>query len=244
MRRTKVAEFNKADSPACVFLAMVKVGGHGINLHLSCHHMIICDIALNVNNVIQMIGRLVRTGQTKMVQVVILALDRSYDMKRQASIAAKMINVLAVTARSKISGGGGESFEATAKVVNEELINAGDEKVRLLQGQSCSRLKWNVSAGNYAYDFRDGHTDHTVFDAVHKFDVLLETYEKRKTRCEEIMLSLKGQPLWPVKEDPDDDGDSDRNSGEVSEDEESEFDFRYQQMDAQVNDKGGDELAR
>ena len=59
--------------------------------------MVICDIASNLNIVGQMIGRLVRTGQDKMAQVIILALDRSYDLKRQSAIATKMINILAGT---------------------------------------------------------------------------------------------------------------------------------------------------
>lgn len=62
-----------------------------VNLQRDCHNVIFLNFSVNINTLLQAIGRVWRIGQTKESQVYVLTCDRSYDHTLQQRAAAKVI---------------------------------------------------------------------------------------------------------------------------------------------------------
>ena len=141
IRQKGTAAFNQPDSGWDLLLTMSSIAGWGLNFHHSCSSMIIAELPINLSIVTQLIGRLIRTGQTEKVKVEILTVDRSFDHVRQGYMARKGLNVLAGTTDFIRDIVENES-DGTSEPLKMQWIV--EEVIRRELGQASSRYGWST----------------------------------------------------------------------------------------------------
>lgn len=69
----------------------IKSSNSGLNLHHHCSDIIIVCVADNVNQNLQVVGRVHRIGQERVQRIWIVTLDHSYDQILQSQQTNKMV---------------------------------------------------------------------------------------------------------------------------------------------------------
>ncbi|EFR05557.1 hypothetical protein MGYG_08572 [Nannizzia gypsea CBS 118893] len=167
-REQAARNFNDPAHDCQVLLTTYACGGVGLNLHGDCNTVILVEPALNVNTIIQAIGRLHRLGQQQEQEVFILFLQHSWDRFIEHNSAKKMVGQIVadnadmfdkflaeIQARVEhkwmsLPSERNQYNEATAKIVNSACIRlksdflnyAANSMLMQMLGQKHSRLAW------------------------------------------------------------------------------------------------------
>ena len=98
-----IAEFNDPNSSLQILLTTPAVGGSSYNLQGGCHHVLVLDVPTGTNTFLQMIGRVIRSGQLHEVIVWLMTLDHSWDQRVTHRSETKYMAQLAAFSALKIT---------------------------------------------------------------------------------------------------------------------------------------------
>lgn len=163
-----------------------------VELSAACHDMIIAEVPINVSLALQLIGRLVRVGQKKVVTVEILTIHDSFDTVRQGTIAKKGVNVLGANIDFSLDNISGNNNERASD--QSQMTWICEEVLRRQLGQACSRLLWTVKTKptlTYIKTLSDQSTTDEQMDEIDQVEAKkLENYRKQCNRFQGINSKL------------------------------------------------------
>ena len=144
-RAAAIEKFNDPKSDVDVLVTSFATSSFGLNLQTCCSNLIIMAVAQNVNIILQVIGRIHRLGQSRVQNVWIITMARSYDNILQFDQTNKMIAQLAGEADVQIDEAetdGGELSDlddVADKRKGKQIRGQCQEMIRRLLGQRVSR---------------------------------------------------------------------------------------------------------
>ncbi|OJD30027.1 helicase [Diplodia corticola] len=100
-RQSALAKFNDPADEVKILLCSSRTASTSFNAQAACHHLAILELDWSLATIDQIIGRLWRVGQSKIVDVYILVVDFTYDQVLQARATKKALAQLASQARIK-----------------------------------------------------------------------------------------------------------------------------------------------
>lgn len=93
-RKELIDDFNNKTTNMNALLMNLKSSNSGLNLHYHCSDIIIVCCADNVNQIMQIIGRVHRITQGEPQRIWILTTDHSYDQVLQFNQTDKMVRLM------------------------------------------------------------------------------------------------------------------------------------------------------
>jgi SNF2 family DNA or RNA helicase len=90
-RKIIIDDFNSAKGSLQALLLNIKSSNSGLNLHHMCSDIIIVCVADNVNQVMQVLGRVHRISQREPQRIWIVTLNHSFDQILQCFQTKKMV---------------------------------------------------------------------------------------------------------------------------------------------------------
>ncbi|KAI0096179.1 hypothetical protein F4776DRAFT_669584 [Hypoxylon sp. NC0597] len=100
-RNRMVADFNNPDSQVDILVTSMELSAFGLNLHKACNKGIVVQWPWSANHLIQILGRLPRIGQARVVEWIIFTVPGTMYDRMETIVWSKYIRQLAV--ESKIS---------------------------------------------------------------------------------------------------------------------------------------------
>jgi hypothetical protein len=98
-RNAYIDQFNDPDTDIQILLTSMDLSAYGLNLHKACCKGIIVQWPWNANHLLQILGRLPRIGQKRVVEWVIFHMSGTIYDKMQTIIWSKYIKQLAVESK-------------------------------------------------------------------------------------------------------------------------------------------------
>ncbi|XXG99537.1 hypothetical protein Hte_005876 [Hypoxylon texense] len=98
-RTRKIADFNDPSTEIDVLVTSMELSAFGLNLHKSCNKGIVVQYPWSANHLMQILGRLPRIGQARVVEWVIYHVSNTLYDRMQTIIYSKYVRQLAVESR-------------------------------------------------------------------------------------------------------------------------------------------------